>query len=485
MKAEQLDKVEKQRRAATQQQRAKEANVELRQASARIQRAFGNNIITVKPVHFAFNLAGAAINLWAGFAAGVLRLSPMGRNALAATLGIGAITTVTIPVNANHHAHVLGHTLTAKDVHPACHNQSVWNGSEQIAAFAITHYSTDAVQSHAYRSSMIALQYGVDPRALYSIGHFETGGFRDVMAKETSATNPWQFVDSTKLAYIYEHGKNVIPYIEAKQRIAKNTGSDFDHQLVGAFESITGVNRTQYRTIQANLRKRDLTGPQLDALRFADIYAGHLLALDIKKKAPELRINRTKNKSTHALTTLVAQNYYPKHHFLGLTNFTRIAKLARIAPNAKLSDFPQVKKTLSESAARSLKNIAARNPGLLSDRTAPQALNRITSHFTNRTMNVWEPSDQAFKSGKTTFQMCVTNSEKLNRGPIMASQLEVFYAATKRYALENEYMSPDTVNNVETLVKGAVNDAMEQISNIVTPKPQPKDPVGDLLQRLG
>ena len=399
--------------------------------------------------------AGAA---WTGWNALLTYggLGGLGRGVVNTTIAGSMVAFMAVPIDATPHATVLGHTIAQADLHRVCLDTRIMGADPITAAFAIAHGDHGADVDMIYRASLNAgLTHGVAPEALFYIAHYETNGFRDLVANNSSATNPWQMIDSTKFGYIKAYGQKTQTYQDAKQRLADGTSQlpDRDRMVVSAIDAVVSASQATLDTALANTR---FTPTQFAALNLANdmTFAAELVALDIHKKAPALRADNVASLSVQKRLQLTA-SYYAPDHFLGATNMRYASRLASEAPATRLTNTSQVASLIGNSGARKLNAVVTSNPGLLpTNITAAQLIPRITEYFANKVTPVVDPVKATSVDIRNAFELCVINPEKKRDGPIMASRAEIAYAISASYVSHRADQLSTTFASVRNLSLG-------------------------------
>ncbi len=375
---------------------------------------------------------GALANGWAGMM-GAMGINRLGRDIIG-TAGIAAsVAFAMTPIDASAHATVLGHTLSHARLHQVCVERNLLSVDPVSAAFAIAHDNRSADIDMIYRASLKAgLAHGIAPEALFYIAHYETNGFLDLIANNSSATNPWQMIDTTKFDYIQAYGQETERYQNALARLENGTSKDpdADRMIVSAIDTVV---KTSDATIKAALDSQRMPPTLFAAMTLAnDInFAAELVALDIHKKAPGLRIENAKGLGVIERLERTAK-YYAPDHFLGATNARYAAALSSDAPNARLTDVTHVSALIGQSGARKLNAVVSSNPGLLPENiTAAQLIPRITAYFAQKVASSVGPVSEIAASGRTAFDLCVINPADRMEGPLLASRAEISFAVAR------------------------------------------------------
>lgn len=290
---------------------------------------------------------------------------------------------------------ILRDTTSRIAFHQACTPDVLTSNSPVIASFAVNFGSqADPVRYHAYLTAMEGAKHGVPPQALYLISHFETGGFRDVVANNSSASNLFQFIDDTKINYLKVYGQQTQLYIDAKKRISAGTSTNNDKLVVLAIDT---VHKASLAGLRDALKKKTISGPVYDGLRLADTstMAAELVSLDLIKKMPAIA---DENISPTEVLDLIA-DYYARDHFLGHGNYKRIMQQAS-TDNAVSLYVAQPK----------LKNVILGNPGLLDTKmTAGESLAAIKSNFIRRVQGPFKEFVKAYDARKGVHDYCITD----------------------------------------------------------------------------
>lgn len=379
-----------------------------------------------------WKLWGAMANGWAG------TMSAMGadkftRNVIGSAGIAASAVFVMIPVDASAHATILGHTLAQAEMHRVCTERNLFSVDPVSVAFAIAHDNHSPDIDMVYRASLKAsLTHGITPEAPFYISYYETNGFRDLVANNSTATNPWQMIDATKFDYIQIYGQKTEKYLSALKRLENGTSQDPDADRM-TVTAIDTVVRTSDETIRAALDAQRLPPALFAAMNMAnDInFAAELVALDIYKNAPELRLENVAGLGVIERLERTA-GYYAPDHFLGATNARYAAKLLEQAPNAKLTNPSYVSQYIGQSGANKLFAVVDSNPGLLPESiTAAQLMPRITSYFAQKVAPVVGPVADMAAGGKYAFDLCVINPAERMEGPLLASRAEISYAVAR------------------------------------------------------
>lgn len=263
------------------------------------------------------------------------------------------------------------------------------------AVYATTDSLFTGKTGNLTRSVMLhGSEHGVPAIALHYISYLETNKFRDVVANNSSADGLFQITDETKFAYLKAYGKKTFAYSEAKDRIENGVSSQQDSLLI---EAIDTVSRTDMDDLRTALKDQKMDSVLHAALKSAsDPYMqAELVALDMVKNAPGLTEDGISNEQILTL----AEAYYAEHHFLGMTTYRKLEKLAQEKPDEKIGE--------------TLPNTVKANPGLLNgDMTAADALNGIKKTFADYVEKPYQVFTSAYDVNVTAGQICLTDAAK-------------------------------------------------------------------------
>jgi hypothetical protein len=395
-------------------------------------------------------------------------LGRIGRATLAGGIVAGAVGYLAIPINANEQASLLGHTIAQAQLHQACLNPLVLKADTVSAAFSVAHGNHNAGIDMIRRASEKALLHGVAPEAPFYIAAYETNGFRDLVANNSSATNPWQMVDSTKFAYIKHYGQQTFKYKEAVERLDNGTSLDRDSDLM-IRDSINAVVDASQTQINDAIKQSKFPPLLFAAKNLANdiFFSAELVSLDIYKNAPELRLENLDDVSAEERLQLTA-GYYAPEHLLGATNTRYVQKLVEANPNIRVSNVDATDDVIGAEKAKTLKQVVNNNKGAIpQDVTAGQMIPSIMASFAKKIDDISEPVIRTAHSASSAFELCVTNRDEIGRevGPIMATRAEIYYAVAA------SYLPTDTINGIFNTVQGGVSAVTDVFKTAETAAP--------------
>lgn len=277
---------------------------------------------------------------------------------------------------------------------------------------------------YAVDSVMAGFGHGVDLFIAHELSYMETLMHTDMMANNSSATSMYQFIDSQKLPYVKEHGKDTHAYIQAKERIAAGKSTirqlSDDKLLVAAVDMVTDMSREELESIR---QSKNIPGYIFEALGKINngAFASEIVILDIKKNVPEIMDS---NLSPDQKREILAKRYYPEYHNLGNYNYTAIATLESKFPQTTIQNSSAV---LASGQVSALLRVAASNPSLVNvNMTGGEALNSIAENFKLRTdaphNKFMEAYNKALSQNLTAIDLCVTKVQLPRQRPIMTAQ---------------------------------------------------------------
>lgn len=282
--------------------------------------------------------------------------------------------------------------------------------SDKISGTSDTEQLARSVMMHG-------AQHGVPAVALHYISYLETGKFRDTVANNSSATGFFQILDSTKMGYIKNHGKDTFLYKEAAQKIEDGTASNSDKLLVTTFDTI---GRTKQDVLNAALEDQKLDPIQLHALTLAaDPYVqADLVGASMAEMVPEIMEDGI---SSQKILELAAQ-YYAADHFLGMTTHRALSKMAVESPE--------------ETIGAKFPNVVSRNKGLLGpDMTAAEALQNIQVEFTRYVQKPAQAFEASYDASRTPVDLCLTEEAQ----KIFPDKISIFQASLYQSGLHEDY----------------------------------------------
>ncbi|PZO86429.1 MAG: hypothetical protein DI626_06670 [Micavibrio aeruginosavorus] len=346
----------------------------------------------------------------------------------------------------------------AKAFSRAC-TPDVLKGNSPLNAQYAIYFEPDGKNpraEHAYHTMMSGARHGVPAIGLHFISYFETIGFREMMAQKSSASNPFQFLNETKLVYLKRYGAQTFEYQEAADRIAARTGKPSDHLLVNAIDTVRSTDETKLREMA---RSQKMPGSIYEGIRTADLsaMASELIALDIAKQKPGIK--NPSNTPEQVLDMIV--DYYDEHHFLGMGNYALLSNVAKKYPNLPLSDKTQLAKHVGEKDAGKITEFAKANPVFFKDSTtAPQALAAIKQKFVDFVKPEYQRFAASYTGTQSVSHICLAESgiknipETIPRYQVLALQVTGAYQAyipdtvktglQKGFIQATNYFSPET-----------------------------------------
>lgn len=391
----------------------------------------------------------------------------------------------------------------AKAFSKACTPDILKGNSPLNAQYAI-YFEPDGKNpraQHAYHTMMSGARHGVPAIGLHFISYFETIGFREMMAQKSSASNPFQFLNETKLVYLKRYGAQTFEYQEAADRIATGTSKPSDHLLVNAIDAVRGTDETKLREMA---RSQRMPGSIYEGIRTADLsaMASELIALDIAKQKPGIK--NPSNTPEQVLDMIVG--YYDEHHFLGMGNYALLSKVAKKYPNLPLSDKTQLAKHVGEKDAGKITEFAKANPVFFKDNnTAPQALAAIKQKFVDFVKPEYQRFAASYTGTQSVSHVCLAESgikdipETIPRYQVYALHVTGAYQAyipdtvksgiQKGFIQATSYFAKDTAPSLEKAASPAVKSGggpsieklilqdkgIGSLVDVPLPTPRPRD----------
>lgn len=340
--------------------------------------------------------------------------------------------------------------------------------------------------AHAYQTMMAASDHDVPLIALHMIGYFESQKFSDMVSNNSSASNPFQMIDSTKALLIHKYGQETSVYKAAQAHIENGNASTTDKSLVLAFDTLA---KTSMDTLNSAIKNQKMSGAVHDALAYANLsdIAAQLMALDIKEKYPDITNPAL---SPEQIADITVQ-YYTDDHFLGSKNYDLLLDMAEKHPDMSLTDSKTVQKAYSESVAKKLAEIVQKNPTFLKEGiTAPEALKSIQTHFMSYVQEPYQKFAAHYDSSTKMRDLCLTDEGK-KVFPAKISQLDkiaythgfdglkgVLQSFTKSASLEEsgQKLAMPAKDSISAAIEEAIRDSTKDVNPLnesIHPKAKP------------
>lgn len=343
--------------------------------------------------------------------------------------------------------------------------------------------------AHAYQTMMAASDHNVPLIALHMIGYFESQKFSDMASNNSSASNPFQMIDTTKALLLHKYGQETSAYLSALERMGNEQASNTDKSLVLSFDAIS---KASMDTLNEAIKNQKMSGAIHDALAYADLsdVAAELIALDIKEKFPNITNPAL---SPEQIADITVQ-YYARDHFLGSKNYDLLSQMAKDRPDLSLTDSKAVQKSYDEPTAKRLAHIVEINPALLKKgMTAGEALSSIKSNFMDYVKKPYQQFAGNYTSDMNMRDLCLTDAGKAAI-PAKVSHLDIIayehgYAGFKGVlgafakSVSIDHVSPQVVQaknvSLSDAIEAAVQDAAQSSGyapeTSIKPKERPVD----------